>query len=94
MNGPDTELLAAVTRVVAVFQTLGVEYLIGGSTASSVFGEPSELKLFFASAEDTVLAKLEWYRKVDASLKTVAGLAERAQSPVQFGGSWILAPLG
>jgi hypothetical protein len=145
MNGPDTELLAAVARVVAAFQVLGVEYLIGGSVASSVFGEPrqtvdadliarifgrhaeplvqklsgefyadlpsiikaiqtqasfnlihfdtatkvdvfvrwrdpfaqsqferrrekvigesSELKLFFASAEDTVLAKLEWYRK-------------------------------
>jgi len=42
MNGPDTELLAAVTRVVAVFQTLGVEYLIGGSIASSVFGEPRQ----------------------------------------------------
>jgi hypothetical protein len=145
MNGPDTELLAAVARVVAVFQELGVEYLIGGSIASSVFGEPrqtidadlivrlfgrhaeplvqmlsaefyadlpsimsaiqtqgsfnlihletatkvdvfvrwrdefaqsqlerrqektvgqsKELKLFFASPEDTVLAKLEWYRK-------------------------------
>jgi hypothetical protein len=145
MNGADTELLAAVARVVAAFETLGVEYLIGGSMASSVFGEPrqtidadlivrlfgrhaeplmqklsgefyadlppilnaiqtqgsfnlihletatkvdvfvrwrdpfaqsqferrrekavgqsQELKLFFASAEDTVLAKLEWYRK-------------------------------
>src|SRR5262245_17159089 len=145
MNGPDTELLAAVARVVAIFQTLGVEYLIGGSIASSVFGEPrqtidadliarlfgrhaqtlvqklsgefyadlpsiisatqtqgsfnlihldtatkvdvfvrwrdpfaqsqferrmektvgqsSKLKLFFASPEDTVLAKLEWFRK-------------------------------
>jgi len=26
-------------------------------------GQSSELKLFFASPEDTVLAKLEWYRK-------------------------------
>lgn len=25
MNGPDTELLAAVARVVAVFESLGVE---------------------------------------------------------------------
>ena len=145
MIRPDTEPLAAVARVVDAFQTLGVDYLIGGSIASSVFGEPRqtidadliarllgkhadplvaklsrefyadlpsirsaiqrqssfnlihldtatkvdvfvrwrdpfaqsqferrqeksvgsspELKLFFASAEDTVLAKLEWYRK-------------------------------
>ena len=26
-------------------------------------GQPPPLELFFASAEDTVLAKLEWYRK-------------------------------
>jgi hypothetical protein len=145
MNGADTDLLAAIARVVAVFDTLGVDYLIGGSVASSVFGEPRQtvdadlvaqlfgqhaaplverlgsgfyadvpailtaiqnqgsfnlihlatmskvdvfvrwrdpfgrsqfsrrqkksvgqaapIELFFASAEDTVLAKLDWYRK-------------------------------
>jgi hypothetical protein len=145
MNDAETELLLAVGRVVAAFDTLAVEYLVGGSVASSVFGEPrqtldadliarllgrhakplveklsqefyadlpaietaiqtqgsfnlihletvtkvdvfvrwrdpfgqsqfarrqrktvgqaSPLELFFASAEDTVLAKLEWYRK-------------------------------
>jgi hypothetical protein len=140
----EAELLRAVARVVEAFDALGVEYLVGGSMASSVFGEPrqtadadllarlfgrhaqplveslsgefyadlpsilsaiqnqgcfnlihletatkvdvfvrwrdpfgqsqfarrqrktvgdaSQLALFFASAEDTVLAKLDWYR--------------------------------
>jgi hypothetical protein len=140
-----SELLSAVALVVAAFDALGVDYLVGGSVASSVFGEPRQtldadvvarlfgrhaeplvarlgsefyadlpaiysaiqtqgcfnlihldtmtkvdvfahwrdpfsqsqfarrqkksvgqsapLELFFASAEDTVLAKLDWYRK-------------------------------
>jgi hypothetical protein len=145
MNEAETELLAAVARVVRAFDVLGVDYLVGGSVASSVFGEPRQtvdadlvarllgrhaeplvaqlsgefyahlpailtaiqnqasfnlihlatmakvdvfvrwrdpfaqsqfarrqkksvgesppLELFFASAEDTVLAKLDWYQK-------------------------------
>ncbi len=145
MKEGQTELLAAVGLVVAAFERLGVEYLVGGSIASSVFGEPRQtvdadllarilgrhakplvealsgefyvdmemilgaiqtqgcfnvihletvtkvdifvrwrdpfgesqfarrqrktvgesrpMELFFASPEDTVLAKLEWYRK-------------------------------
>ena len=145
MNSGQTELLLSLGRVVAAFDALGVEYLVGGSIASSVFGEPrqtvdadlvarlfgrhaeplveslaaefytdlpailtaiqtqgcfnpihletatkvdvfvrwrdpfgqsqlarrqrksvgesSPVEFFFASAEDTVLAKLEWYRK-------------------------------
>jgi hypothetical protein len=145
MKEGETELLLALGRVVAAFDALGVEYLVGGSMASSVFGEPrqtmdadlvarlyerhagplverltdefyahlpgivsaiqtqgcfnlihletvtkvdvfvrwrdpfaqsqfarrqrksvgqsSPLELFFASAEDTILAKLDWYRK-------------------------------
>lgn len=145
MNEGETDLLAAVALVVRTFEDLGVDYLIGGSVASSVFGEPRQtvdadlvarllgrhaeplgqqlagefyadlpailaaiqkqssfnlihletmtkvdvfvswrsafgqsqfsrrqkktvgqfppLELYFASAEDTVLAKLEWYRK-------------------------------
>lgn len=145
MNEGETELLLALGRVVTALDALGVEYLVGGSIASSVFGEPRQtldadliarlfgrhakplverlaeefyvhlpaietaiqtqgsfnlihletvtkvdvfvrwrdpfgqsqfarrqkksvgqappLELFFASAEDTVLAKLEWYRK-------------------------------
>jgi len=145
MSDADTELLAAVARVVAAFEAIGVDYLVGGSVASSVFGEPRQtvdadlvarllgrhaeplvaqlsgefyanlpaivdaiqtqgcfnlihletmtkvdvfvrwrdpfgqsqfarrqkksvgqvapLELFFATAEDTVLAKLDWYRK-------------------------------
>jgi hypothetical protein len=42
MNEADTELLAAVARVVAAFEALGVDYLVGGSVASSVFGEPRQ----------------------------------------------------
>jgi len=145
MNEGQTELLLAVSRVAAAFEALGVEYSVGGSVASSVFGERRQtldadlvarlfgrhaealverlsgdfyadlpsivsaierqgcfnlihletvtkvdvfvrwrdpfgqtqlarrqkksvsespaLELFFASAEDTVLAKLEWYQK-------------------------------
>jgi hypothetical protein len=145
MNEGETELLAAVARVVRAFDMLEVDYLMGGSVASSVFGEPRQtvdadlvarlldrhaeplvrqlidefyadlpairsaiqtqscfnlihlatmtkvdvfvrwrdpfgqsqfarrqkksvgqaapLELYFATAEDTVLAKLDWYRK-------------------------------
>jgi hypothetical protein len=42
MNPHETELLAAIAQVVSAFDTLGVEYLIGGSVASSVFGEPRQ----------------------------------------------------
>src|SRR5437867_11531968 len=38
----ETELLEAVGRVVKAFDALGVEYLVGGSIASSVFGEPRQ----------------------------------------------------
>lgn len=145
MNSSEAELLSAVSLVVAAFDSLEVAYLVGGSVASSLFGEPRltidadlvarllgkhakplvekltndfyadlgsiltaianqssfnlihletmtkvdvfvnwrtpfaqsqfarrqkksigrspSLELFFASAEDTVLAKLDWYRK-------------------------------
>ena len=143
MNG-QSEILGAVAKVVRAFEELGIEYLVGGSVASSLFGEPRQtidadllarvlgrhaeplaerlsaefyveapailaaildqgsfnmihlatmakvdvfvgwrtpfaqsqfgrrqkkvigqesIELFFASAEDTVLAKLEWFRK-------------------------------
>jgi hypothetical protein len=42
MNEGETELLAAVSRVVEAFAALGVDYLVGGSIASSVFGEPRQ----------------------------------------------------
>jgi hypothetical protein len=42
MSEPQTELLAAVARVVSIFDVLGINYLIGGSMASSVFGEPRQ----------------------------------------------------
>jgi hypothetical protein len=42
MNEGETELLRAVGRVVAAFEALGVDYLVGGSVASSVFGEPRQ----------------------------------------------------
>lgn len=145
MNERESELLQAVGQVAKAFDVLGIEYFIGGSVASSVFGEPRQtidadliarvlgrhaqplveqlkeefyieaaaildairnqssfnvihltttakvdvfvswrtpfaqsqfarrqrksvgesgaLNLFFASAEDTILAKLEWFRK-------------------------------
>ena len=42
MNEGETELLAAVLRVVEAFDALGLDYLVGGSIASSVFGEPRQ----------------------------------------------------
>lgn len=42
MPEADTELLTAVARVVEAFDALGVDYLTGGSVASSVFGEPRQ----------------------------------------------------
>jgi hypothetical protein len=42
MISGQTELLRSVGRVVAAFDELGVEYLVGGSIASSVFGEPRQ----------------------------------------------------
>ena len=42
MSEADTELLAAVARVVAAFEALEVDYFVGGSVASSVFGEPRQ----------------------------------------------------
>jgi hypothetical protein len=40
MNDRNAGLLDAVVLVVGAFNDLGIEYLIGGSIASSVFGEP------------------------------------------------------
>src|SRR5437870_7372542 len=40
MKEGNTGLLFAVRQVVSAFDSLGVEYLVGGSIASSVFGEP------------------------------------------------------
>ena len=40
MNPPDVELFTAVARVVSAFDDLGVNYFVGGSIASMVFGEP------------------------------------------------------
>ncbi len=40
MNSQETELLAAIGRIVTALEALQVEYFIGGSVASSLFGEP------------------------------------------------------
>lgn len=42
MNEEPAELLQAIARVVSVFDALGVDYLVGGSVASSLFGEPRQ----------------------------------------------------
>ncbi len=42
MNEGETELLAALARVVTAFEALDVDYLVAGSIASSVFGEPRQ----------------------------------------------------
>ena len=41
MNG-ESELLGAVAKVARAFDALGIEYLVGGSIASRVFGEPRQ----------------------------------------------------
>jgi hypothetical protein len=40
MNPADAEIVAAVRRLVLALGRLGVEYFVGGSIASMVFGEP------------------------------------------------------
>ncbi len=42
MSDGQPELLTAISRVAAIFQELGIDYFIGGSVASSVFGEPRQ----------------------------------------------------
>ena len=42
MSEAQSELLLAVRRVVGAFDELGIDYLIGGSLASSVHGEPRQ----------------------------------------------------
>lgn len=42
MNQRHTELLEALARVVAVLEVLGVDYFVGGSVASSLYGEPRQ----------------------------------------------------
>jgi hypothetical protein len=41
MNG-GSELLSALARVTRALDDLGIEYFVGGSVASSVFGEPRQ----------------------------------------------------
>jgi len=40
MNPPEAEIFAAVRRVVSALRDLDVEYFVGGSVASTIFGEP------------------------------------------------------
>jgi hypothetical protein len=42
MNPHEIELFAALRRVVAAFEQLGVAYYVGGSVASGVLGEPRQ----------------------------------------------------
>ena len=50
MSEADTELLAAVARVVAAFDALGVDYLVGGSVVRSVFGAAANRGCGFGGA--------------------------------------------
>jgi hypothetical protein len=40
MNHGQGELLGTVNRIVREFEVLGIDYLIVGSVASSIYGEP------------------------------------------------------
>jgi hypothetical protein len=42
MSDGQIELLSAVAQVVSAFESLGIDYLVGVSVASSVFGEPRQ----------------------------------------------------
>ena len=61
------EPIGVTLSVSAALERLGVDYLVGGSLASSIHGirvvdfPPSDLNL--ATAEDMVLQKLIWYRE-------------------------------
>lgn len=66
MNEGRTELLAAVARVVTAFDSLGVDYLVGGSVASSVFGEPRQ------TVDADLVARL-WARHAEPLVERLAG---------------------
>ena len=77
MNEGETELLAAVARIIGVFDELGVDYLVGGSIASSVFGEPRQtvhadlVARLLARHADALMARLSGEFYVDlASIKS------------------------
>ncbi len=72
MSGSD--LTAALTPVVEALERLRVRYYVTGSVASSAHGvararaqaidqTAGAARVIVASAEDTVLAKLEWFRR-------------------------------
>src|SRR5688500_10199307 len=42
MSNGQAELLVAISRVIDALQALEVDYFVGGSVASSVFGEPRQ----------------------------------------------------
>ena len=72
MSEADTELLAAIARVVAAFEALDVDYLVGGSVASSLFGEPrqtvnADLVARPEQMRDSAGAKSELFRCVLAN---------------------------
>jgi hypothetical protein len=69
------EPLAVTLLVIEAFEKLSIPYLIGGSLASALHGTARstldtdlvadlrpERSAYVATAEDTILAKLEWYR--------------------------------
>lgn len=63
------EPIEVTLKVTGVFERLGVPYLVGGSLASALYGmvrttqdADTEVSAKFASPEDTILSKLEWYR--------------------------------
>ena len=77
MNGSEGELLLAVSRVVAAFDALGVEFLVGGSVASSVFGEPRQ------TLDADLIARLFGRHAIPASKRKAAALASGFQRSVR-----------
>jgi len=79
MNDGDSELLAAAARVVGAFNELGVDYFVGGSLASSVFGEPRQtidadlIARLLARQAGPLVEKLagEFYVELEAVLAAV-----------------------
>jgi hypothetical protein len=69
--------------VIARLDRAAVPFMVTGSLASSYHGEPAELlgtSVFIATAEDMVIAKLEWAAASgsDRQLRDVAGILAAA----------------
>lgn len=84
----EPELLGAVARIVAAFDALGVDYLVGGSVASGVFGEGRLPRLYepLALAESLERSEFQPLRPFSGDLfeHHIPNTPGFSRNPIQF----------